>query len=96
MAHRHDSGCGAAIYLAAPRRRHARALLDAAGRADACLPHHAPTRGISLADYYTLRDQAGRVLYRPTAHYAYHPCDDAVLSLHEFAGRNWDLQPAGA
>ncbi len=45
------------------------------------------------ADYYTLRDQAGRVLYRPTAHYATNPCDDAVLSLHEFAGRNWDLQP---
>ncbi len=26
-------------------------------------------------------------------HYAYHPCDDAVLSLHELAGRNWNLQP---
>ena len=25
-------------------------------------------------------------------HYAYHPCDDAVLSLHEFAGKNWRLQ----
>ena len=30
--------------------------------------------------------------YRPTCHYAYHPCDDAVLSLHEFAGKNWQLQ----
>jgi homospermidine synthase len=34
----------------------------------------------------------GVVRYRPTVHYAYHPCDDAVLSLHEFAGRNWRLQ----
>jgi homospermidine synthase len=25
-------------------------------------------------------------------HYAYHPCDDAVLSLHELAGKNWRLQ----
>jgi homospermidine synthase len=25
-------------------------------------------------------------------HYAYHPCDDAVLSVHEFAGRNWQIQ----
>jgi homospermidine synthase len=25
-------------------------------------------------------------------HYAYHPSDDAVLSVHEFAGRNWQLQ----
>ena len=22
-------------------------------------------------------------------HYAYHPCDDAVLSLHELAGKNY-------
>src|SRR5205823_5523550 len=29
---------------------------------------------------------------RPTCHYAYHPCDDAVLSLHEFAGKNFHLQ----
>jgi homospermidine synthase len=26
-------------------------------------------------------------------HYAYHPCDDTVASLHELAGRNWQLQP---
>ncbi len=32
------------------------------------------------------------VRYRPTCHYAYHPCDDAVLSLHELAGKNWNLQ----
>jgi homospermidine synthase len=34
----------------------------------------------------------GKVVYRPTVHYSYHPCDDAVLSLHELAGRNWHLQ----
>ena len=28
-------------------------------------------------------------MYRPTCHYAYHPCDDTVLSVHELAGRNW-------
>ena len=31
-------------------------------------------------------------MYRPTVHYAYHPCNDAVLSVHEFAGRNWHVQ----
>ena len=25
-------------------------------------------------------------------HYAYHPCDDAVLSIHELAGKNWRMQ----
>ena len=47
---------------------------------------------ISISDYFTVRE-ADKVAYRPTVHYAYHPCDDAVLSVHEFAGRNWQLQP---
>jgi homospermidine synthase len=46
---------------------------------------------ISIADYYTLAE-GGTVRYRPTVHYAYHPCDDAVLSLHELAGKNWAIQ----
>lgn len=41
---------------------------------------------ISIADYFTIRD-GEEVLYRPTCHYAYHPCDDAVLSLHEMFGQ---------
>ena len=46
---------------------------------------------ISIADYLTVREGA-EVVYRPTVHYAYHPCDDAVLSVHELAGRNWQPQ----
>ena len=49
------------------------------------------SEAISLADYYTVMD-GERVVYRPTSHYAYHPSDNAVLSVHEFAGRNWHLQ----
>jgi homospermidine synthase len=30
--------------------------------------------------------------YRSTVHYAYHPCDDAVLSVHELEARNWEPQ----
>jgi homospermidine synthase len=40
-----------------------------------------------------VRDDAGRVVYRPTCHYAYHPSDDTVLSLHEFEGRAFQRQP---
>ena len=50
---------------------------------------------ISIADYFTVRE-GDRSVYRPTVHYAYHPCDAAVLSVHEFAGRNWKLQDASA
>ncbi len=41
---------------------------------------------ISISDYFTLHED-GKVAYRPTCHYAYHPADDAVLSLHELFGR---------
>jgi homospermidine synthase len=46
-----------------------------------------------MADYLSLAEPGGTVVYRPTVHYAYHPCDDAVLSLHELAGKGWQLQP---
>ena len=43
---------------------------------------------ISIADYLTVREE-GQAVYRPTVNYAYHPCDDAVLSLHELAGSDF-------
>src|SRR5262249_46012468 len=46
---------------------------------------------ISIADYFTLRER-GRAVYRPTCHYAYHPANDAVLSLHELFGRAGVIQ----
>ena len=48
------------------------------------------SEAISIADYLTV--DAGGERYRPTVHYAYHPCDGAVLSLGELAGRNWRIQ----
>ncbi|MCK3825828.1 saccharopine dehydrogenase NADP-binding domain-containing protein [Pseudomonas sp. W2Aug9] len=42
----------------------------------------------SLADCLTLREN-GHVIYRPTLHYAYRCCDDALLSIHELIGNNW-------
>ncbi|MFC5585249.1 homospermidine synthase [Nitratireductor kimnyeongensis] len=48
---------------------------------------------ISIADFYTVRDKKGKVVYRPTCHYAYHPCNDAVLSLHEMFGAEGKAQP---
>ena len=47
---------------------------------------------ISIADYFTVRDGA-KVIYRPTCHYAYHPANDAVLSLHEMFGATGKMQP---
>ena len=88
--HRHDFGCDSAIYLMRP---------GASVRVRSWTPLEGPFHGflithgesISIADYYSQR-RDGKVVYRPTAHYAYHPCDDAVLSVHELAGKNWHLQ----
>ena len=83
--HRHKTGCDAAIYLLQPG-------------ADTCVRSWTPTaqaqraflvthnESISIADYLTLRED-GKAVYRPTCHYAYHPCNDAVLSLHEMFGQ---------
>jgi homospermidine synthase len=87
---RHDFGCDAAIFLERP---------GAGTRVRSWTPLEGPYHGflvthnesISIADYLTVENGHG-VTYRPTVHYAYHPCDDAVLSLHELAGKNWHLQ----
>jgi homospermidine synthase len=40
---------------------------------------------LSISDYYTVWD-GDNVVYRPTCHYAYHPCNDALLSIYETNG----------
>src|SRR5882762_681728 len=87
---RHEFGCDAAIYLNRP------GLLT---RVRTWTPLEGPFHGfiithnesISIADYFTLRDGA-KVVYRPTVHYAYHPCDQAIMSMHEIAGKNLHQQ----
>jgi homospermidine synthase len=87
---RHASGCDAAIYLNRP---------GAATRVRSWTPLEGPYHGflithgesISIADHLTFREN-GAVVYRPTVNYAYHPCDDAVLSIHEMAGKHWQPQ----
>jgi homospermidine synthase len=86
----HGFGCDAAIYLNRPgAATRVRSWTPLAGPYHGFLITHGES--ISIADHLTLR-RNGEVVYRPTVHYAYHPCDDAVLSLHEQAGRNWHLQ----
>jgi homospermidine synthase len=46
----------------------------------------------TLSDRLTVWED-GQAVYRPTVHYAYCPCDDAIASLHELRGRNYKLQP---
>jgi homospermidine synthase len=87
---RHDFGRDCAIYLMRPGAgTKVRTWTPRAGHFHGFLITH--SEAISIADYYTVK-QAAQVVYRPTVHYAYHPCDDAVMSVHELAGRNWYQQ----
>jgi homospermidine synthase len=87
---RHSRGSGCAIYLNRPgASTRVRTWTPKAGHFHGFLITH--SEAISLADYYTVMD-GGRAVYRPTCHYAYHPSDNAVLSVHELAGHNWHQQ----
>ena len=82
---RHKTGCQAAIYMLQPgANTRVRSWTPTPGPQYGFLVTH--NESISIADYLTLKD-GRRTVYRPTCHYAYHPCDDAVLSLHEMFGQ---------
>jgi homospermidine synthase len=87
---RHEFGRQSAVYLMQPGAgTRVRTWTPKAGHFHGFLITHGES--ISISDYLTHRE-GDKVIYRPTVHYAYHPCDDAVLSVHEFAGHNWLLQ----
>jgi homospermidine synthase len=92
IGHGHERGCRSAIWLERP---------GAITRVHSWCPTPGPQYGflvthneaISISDYYTVGDPASPE-FRPTCHYAYHPCDEAVLSLEEMfgSGRKQDRQ----
>jgi homospermidine synthase len=82
---RHKTGCGAAIYMLQPgAETRVRSWTPTAKAQYGFLVTH--NESISIADFFTLR-RGRKTIYRPTCHYAYHPCNDAVLSLHELFGQ---------
>lgn len=83
----HEFGCKAAIYLTRPGASvRVRSWTPMEGQYHGFLITHG--EAISISDYFTVREN-DRVIYRPTCHYAYHPCDDTVLSVYELAGKGW-------
>jgi homospermidine synthase len=86
----HKTGCGAAIYLLQPgANTRVRSWCPTPGAQYGFLVTH--NEAISIADYFTVKE-GEQLLYRPTCHYAYHPADDAVLSLHEMFGQAGRVQ----
>jgi len=87
---RHDFGDQSGIYLNRPGASvRVRTWLPLAGPQIGFLITH--NESLSLASYLTV-GSGSHPEYRPTVHYAYHPTDDTVLSIHELQERNWVMQ----
>jgi homospermidine synthase len=90
-AKKHKHGCKAAIYLEQPgANTRVRTWCPTPGPQYGFLVTH--NESISIADFFTVHSKKGKVKYRPTCHYAYHPANDAVLSLHEMFGNGGKAQ----
>ncbi len=47
------------------------------------------SESVTLSHYFTAYSADGRPVWRPTVHYAYHPCMDAIVSLREVIMKDW-------
>jgi homospermidine synthase len=82
--HRFEFGPGYAIWMDRPGAdTRVRSWCPSVGPQFGYVVTH--NEALSIPDYYTVW-QDGMAVYRPTCHYAYHPCNDAILSLHEING----------
>ena len=79
------SGCQSARFLLQPgAATRVRTWCPTPGAQYGFLVTH--NESVSIADYYTVGEGLDPE-FRPTCHYAYHPANDAVLSLHEMFGQ---------
>jgi homospermidine synthase len=95
-AHVPNGGPGNQIFLAQPGiRTFVHSWVPNGGPIIGMVVRHAES--FTISDYLTVWEETidgRRAVYRPTVHYAYMPCDDAILSLYELTMRNFQLQPA--
>jgi homospermidine synthase len=94
-AHTPVGGPGNQIFLAQPGvRTFVHSWVPRGGPIIGMVVRHAES--FTISDYLTAWEdtvEGRRAVYRPTVHYAYMPCDNAILSLYELTMRNYELQP---
>lgn len=95
-AHVPIGGPGNQIFLAQPGMRTlVHSWVPKGGPIIGMVVRHAES--FTISDHLTAWEEAGDVrqaVYRPTVHYAYMPCDNAILSVYELTMRNFQLQPS--
>ncbi|MGB3500256.1 MAG: homospermidine synthase [Mesorhizobium sp.] len=88
----HKKGSKAGIYLEQPGgNTRVRTWCPTPGPQYGLLVTH--NEAISIADFFTVYNKKGEATFRPTCHYAYHPCNDAILSMNEMFGAAGKAQP---
>jgi homospermidine synthase len=93
-AHVPNGGPGNQIFLAQPGTRTFVHSWVPSGPIVGMVVRHAES--FTISDHLTVwvdTVEGPRAVYRPTVHYAYMPCDNAILSLYELTMRNFQLQP---
>jgi homospermidine synthase len=86
----HREGCQSAIYMTKPGMNvTVKSWCPTYGPQVGFLITH--DEAISIADFFTVREN-GEVKFRPTCHYAYHPCPDALTSSFEAIGSGSELE----
>ena len=94
--HEHDYGSKCAIYLdQCGMETKVRTWTPQRGPFHGYLVTH--NESITISDYFTYKNENdnnnnnnnNEVIYRPTVHYAYRPCNDAVISVEEFLGTSY-------
>ncbi|MCX7090034.1 MAG: saccharopine dehydrogenase NADP-binding domain-containing protein [Legionellales bacterium] len=86
----HTVGSKCAIYLERPGAgTKVRSWTPSFGAIHGLLITHSET--ITISNFLTLKDKE-KVIYRPTVHYAYCACPDALLSIMELGSTEWKEQ----
>jgi homospermidine synthase len=86
----HDPSDRGSIYLARPGAANLiRSWIPGTGQYGGCIISH--PEPLSIADFLTARDEAGRVLHRPTVLFAYRPCDEARLLVQDALGSDFRM-----
>ena len=93
-AHVPIGGPGNQIFLAQPGvRTYVHSWVPQGGHIIGMVVRHAES--FTISDHLTVWEDTSegqRAVYRPTVHYAYMPCDAAILSLWELRMHNYELQ----
>ena len=92
LAHQASYGPRNQIFLAQMgMNTRVKSYVPEIGPIEGMVVRHGEAFGIS--DRLTVYDKDGHANYRPTVHYAYMPCHEALVSLDELRARNYVLQP---